>query len=75
MGKPLGIALGGYPKNTGDFRRGTFRVRGDTIDIFPSYSDSTAIRLSFFGNEIDDIEEFDPLLSNVVKKFDIIQVI
>jgi excinuclease ABC subunit B len=63
-----------YNRNDIDFRRGTFRVRGDTIDIFPSYSDSTAIRLSFFGNEIDDIEEFDPLLSNVVKKFDIIKI-
>ncbi len=44
-----------------DFRRGTFRVRGDVVEIFPSFSGDSAIRVEFFGDDIDGVYEFDPL--------------
>ena len=50
-----------YKRNDLDFRRGTFRVRGDVLDIFPSHMASNAWRLSFFGDEIESITEFDTL--------------
>ncbi|MBE9528594.1 MAG: excinuclease ABC subunit UvrB [Proteobacteria bacterium] len=50
-----------YKRNDHDFHRGTFRVRGDVVDIFPVYEAETAIRLEFFGDEIDAISEIDPL--------------
>jgi excinuclease ABC subunit B len=48
-----------YSRTEADFTRGTFRVKGDTIDIFPAYADS-AIRIIFFGDEIEEIKGFDP---------------
>jgi excinuclease ABC subunit B len=48
-------------KRTPDFSRGSFRVRGDTIDIFPAHYEDRAWRVSLFGDEIEAIEEFDPL--------------
>jgi excinuclease ABC subunit B len=50
-----------YKRNDLDFKRGTFRARGDVLDIFPSHLQDRAWRLSFWGNEIDNIHEFDPL--------------
>jgi excinuclease ABC subunit B len=50
-----------YPRNDIDFHRGTFRVRGDNLDIFPAHLDDRAWRISLFGDEIDNITEFDPL--------------
>ncbi|OPZ11612.1 MAG: UvrABC system protein B [candidate division BRC1 bacterium ADurb.BinA364] len=50
-----------YERNDLDFSRGAFRVRGDVVDIFPSYEDKTAIRIEFFGDEIDAITEIDAL--------------
>ncbi len=50
-----------YKRSGGDFYRGTFRVRGDTIDIFPAHYEDRAWRLNFFGDEIESIVEFDPL--------------
>ena len=50
-----------YDRNDYDFNRGTFRVRGDVIDIFPSENNETAIRISLFDDEIDNIQMFDPL--------------
>jgi excinuclease ABC subunit B len=50
-----------YDRNDIGFKRGTFRVRGDTIDLFPSHLDDQAWRISFFGDEIDEIYAFDPL--------------
>ncbi len=50
-----------YNRSDIDFHRGTFRVRGDTVDVFPAYEGMRAIRISFFGNEIDSIDELDPL--------------
>ncbi|NKJ43314.1 MULTISPECIES: excinuclease ABC subunit UvrB [unclassified Novosphingobium] len=50
-----------YKRNDHAFQRGTFRVRGDNLEIFPSHYEDTAWRISFFGDEIEDIAEFDPL--------------
>lgn len=50
-----------YERNDIDFHRGTFRVRGDVVEVFPAYEDDTAIRIEFFGDEIEAIREIDPL--------------
>jgi excinuclease ABC subunit B len=50
-----------YERNDIDFHRGTFRVRGDVVDVFPAYEEDRAIRLEFFGDFIESITEFDPL--------------
>ncbi|URD60421.1 excinuclease ABC subunit UvrB [Sphingomonas sp. KRR8] len=50
-----------YKRNDQAFARGNFRVRGDSLEIFPSHYEDTAWRVSFFGDEIEDIVEFDPL--------------
>ncbi|MBM3617568.1 MAG: excinuclease ABC subunit UvrB [Alphaproteobacteria bacterium] len=50
-----------YTRNDVDFHRGTFRVRGDSVDIFPAHLDDRAWRISLFGDEIESISEFDPL--------------
>jgi excinuclease ABC subunit B len=50
-----------YKRNDGNFVRGTFRVRGDTVELFPSHFEDRAWRFSFFGDEIESIAEFDPL--------------
>ena len=54
-----------YTRNDIELRRGTFRVRGDVIDIFPAESDQFAVRLELFGDEIDKISRFDPLTGAV----------
>ena len=50
-----------YERNDMDFHRGTFRVRGDVLEVFPAYSDSSAYRIEFFGDEVDRIMEIDTL--------------
>jgi excinuclease ABC subunit B len=50
-----------YQRSDVDFHRGTFRVRGDTVDVFPAYEGVRAIRIGFFGNEVESIDELDPL--------------
>ena len=50
-----------YERNQMDFERGRFRVHGDTIEIFPAWESDKAVRVEFFGDEIDRITEFDPL--------------
>ncbi len=55
-----------YERNEINFIRGTFRVRGDTIDIFPASASSKAIRVEFFGDEIERIREFDVLTGNII---------
>jgi len=50
-----------YKRNDAAFTRGTFRVRGDNLELFPSHLEDTAWRISFFGDEIEEIAEFDPL--------------
>jgi excinuclease ABC subunit B len=50
-----------YERNEADFHRGTFRSRGDVIDVFPAYEDDVAIRIELFGDEVERISTFDPL--------------
>ncbi|MDH4100950.1 MAG: excinuclease ABC subunit UvrB [Nitrospirota bacterium] len=57
-----------YERNEIDFHRGTFRTRGDVIDIFPTYSEKIAVRIELFGDEIDSISEFDPLTGKSLGK-------
>ncbi|MEZ4330380.1 MAG: excinuclease ABC subunit UvrB [Myxococcota bacterium] len=57
-----------YTRNDHDFHRGTFRVRGDVVEIFPQYEGEMAIRVEFFGDEIDSIAEIDPLRGKVVSR-------
>lgn len=63
-----------YRRNDMDFARGTFRVRGDTIDLFPAHYEDTAWRISFFGDEIEIINEFDWLTGEVKVKLDEITI-
>jgi len=62
-----------YSRNDIEFNRGNFRVKGDTVDVFPGYSD-TAFRISFWGDEIDEIESFDPLTGNTLEVFDNVRI-
>lgn len=55
-----------YERNDYDFHRGTFRVRGDVIEIIPAYEDEKALHIEFFGDEIDGIREIDPLTGEVL---------
>jgi len=57
-----------YARNDVDFKRGCFRVRGDTIDIFPAYKE-TFFRVSFFGDEIENISEMDPVSGKTLTNF------
>ena len=54
-----------YDRNDMDFRRGTFRVRGDVVEIFPAYSGSEAYRVEFFGDEVERITEIDTLTGEI----------
>ncbi len=54
-----------YDRNDMDFRRGTFRVRGDVVEIFPAYSGGEAYRVEFFGDEVDRITEIDTLTGEI----------
>ncbi|MDD2308042.1 MAG: excinuclease ABC subunit UvrB [Desulfuromonadaceae bacterium] len=57
-----------YERNDIDFHRGTFRVRGDVIEIFPAYDSERALRVEFFGDEVEAISEIDPLRGVVLQK-------
>ncbi len=57
-----------YDRNDIDFHRGTFRVRGDRVEIFPAYEEDRAVRVDFFGDQIDAIAEIDPLKGAVTRK-------
>ncbi|HZX66701.1 MAG TPA: excinuclease ABC subunit UvrB, partial [Myxococcales bacterium] len=63
-----------YERNDIDFSRGTFRVRGDTVEIFPAYEREKAIRVEWFGDEIDAISEVDPLRGKVLRKIDEVSI-
>ena len=56
-----------YNRNDTDFARGTFRVRGDTVEVFPVYEDDKAVRLEFWGDTVDRISEIDPLKGTVLR--------
>jgi excinuclease ABC subunit B len=57
-----------YDRNDHDFHRGTFRVRGDVVEVFPQYEGDMAVRIEFFGDEVDSIAEIDPLRGRVVAR-------
>ncbi|MFO7576497.1 MAG: excinuclease ABC subunit UvrB [Pelovirga sp.] len=59
-----------YERNDVDFHRGTFRVRGDSVEIFPAYEEKRALRIEFFGDEIDSISEIDPLRGQVIDRLE-----
>ncbi len=63
-----------YERNEQDFHRGTFRVRGDVIDIFPAYEDARAIRIELFGDEVDAISAFDPLRGKKIESLNKVAV-
>jgi len=56
-----------YTRNDQALQRGTFRVRGESLEIFPAYSETTAYRANLFGDEVELLQEFDPLTGEVVK--------
>ena len=55
-----------YERNEYDFHRGTFRVRGDNLEVFPAYEEDRAVRISFFGDEVEKIAYIDPLRGKVL---------
>jgi len=63
-----------YSRNDADFSRGTFRVRGDIVDILPGYEKNNGIRIEFFGNEIDKISVFDVLTGRVSDTVEVITI-
>ena len=63
-----------YERNDIDFHRGTFRVRGDIVEVFPAYEEDRAIRIELFGDEVEAISEIDPLRGRVTKGLDKIAI-
>ena len=63
-----------YERNETDFHRGTFRVRGDVIEVFPAHQASLAVRIELFGDVVDAISEIDPLRARVVQRLDRIAI-
>ncbi|NIQ38090.1 MAG: excinuclease ABC subunit UvrB [Proteobacteria bacterium] len=63
-----------YERNDLDFYRGTFRVRGDVVEVFPAHEESLAIRIELFGDVVDTISEVDPLRGRVIRKLDRIAI-
>ncbi len=63
-----------YKRNDHAFQRGTFRVRGDSLEIWPAHLDDRAWKLSFFGEELENITEFDPLTGEKTDTFDKVRV-
>ncbi|MCB9617117.1 MAG: excinuclease ABC subunit UvrB [Sandaracinus sp.] len=59
-----------YDRNDVDFHRATFRVRGDVVEVFPAHADKTAIRIEYFGDEIERLTEIDPLRGTVIRELD-----
>src|SRR5512136_3038932 len=59
-----------YERNDVDFHRGTFRVRGDSVEVFPPYEESRAVRIGFFGDVVERITEFDPLRGVALAELD-----
>jgi excinuclease ABC subunit B len=57
-----------YERNDVDFHRGTFRVRGDVVEIYPAHEDRYAVRIEFFGDEVERISEVDPLRGRVIQR-------
>ncbi len=58
-----------YERNDADFRRGTFRVRGDTIEVFPTY-ENVGYRIELWGDDVEQLSTFDPLTGDVIRRLD-----
>ena len=58
-----------YARTEAEFNPGTFRIKGDTVEVFPSYADEP-FRIHFFGDDIEEIEAFDAKSSQVLEKYD-----
>jgi excinuclease ABC subunit B len=59
-----------YNRNDMDFHRGTFRVRGDVVEVFPAYEEALAVRIEFFGDTVEGIFEIDPLRGKILRTLD-----
>ena len=59
-----------YSRNDMDFHRGTFRVRGDVVEVFPAYEEALAVRIEFFGDTVEGIFEIDPLRGKILRSLD-----
>ncbi len=63
-----------YERNEMDFKRGTFRVKGDTLDVIPADRSETGVRIEFFGDEIDRISEIDPLSGKILSDYNYVAI-
>src|SRR2546427_639556 len=63
-----------YERNDYDFHRGTFRVRGDIVEVFPANEESLAIRVELFGDEVDALHRIDPLKGSVLERLEHVHV-
>src|ERR1700730_311186 len=63
-----------YQRNDYDFHRGTFRVRGDTVEVFPAYEESRAVRVEFVGDEVEALYEIDPLRGKIMRNLQSIAI-
>jgi excinuclease ABC subunit B len=63
-----------YKRSAADFQRGTFRVRGDVIELFPAHYEDRAWRISLFGDEVESIQEFDPLTGNKTSDLSFVKI-
>ena len=63
-----------YKRSGGDFSRGVFRVRGDTLEVFPAHYEDRAWRIGFFGDEIESLAEFDPLTGRKTQDLEFVKI-
>jgi excinuclease ABC subunit B len=63
-----------YERNQYELTRASFRVRGDTVEVFPAYESETAFRIQFFGDEVDTIQEIDPVRGSVIREIDKVSI-
>lgn len=63
-----------YARNDIDFYRGTFRVRGDIVEVYPAYAENKAIRIEFFGDTIEGLYEIDPLLGKILRPLERVSI-
>ena len=63
-----------YKRSGGDFARGVFRVRGDTVELFPAHYEDRAWRIGFFGDEVESIAEFDPLTGKKTQDLEFVKI-
>jgi excinuclease ABC subunit B len=63
-----------YERNDYDFHRGTFRVRGDVVEVFPAYEEARALRVEFFGDEVERIAEIDPLRGTTLRTLEAVAI-